>query len=135
MPNNEDLSYLEKDEWWREFKANKYNEMPESIRTQAILALLPVVKEWNTSPDFGLIEKAIERRPDQWMFELGKDVEYYSFHMSTGMGIRNYLRHQGLTDDLLPDQNWDDYYMPVLERALSITYDFEFPWMENIDEH
>jgi len=132
--NTENESYLDKDEWWREFKAAAYNAMNEKVRTQAVLALLPIVKEWNESPDFGLIEKAIAARPDQWSYELGRDVEFYSFHMSTGMSIRNYLRQQGLTDDLLPEQNWDDYYMPVLERALAVTYDFEFPWMEAINE-
>ena len=130
---NEDLSYLDKDEWWREFKAASYNAMDENIRTKAVLILIPVVQEWSESEDWPLLVKAIEKRPDQWSYELMRDVPYASFHHGMGMGIRNYLRQNKLTDDLLPEQNWDDYYMPVLERALTVAYGFEFPWMVDID--
>ena len=48
-------------------------------------------------------------------------VEWFTpNHFGYGMYLRNELRKIGLTDDLLPDQNWDDYYIPVLEVALGI---------------
>lgn len=50
------------------------------------------------------------------------------FHHGYGMAIRNLLRQEGLTDDLLPDfdayygegtgvRNWDDGYIQALEEA------------------
>jgi hypothetical protein len=41
-------------------------------------------------------------------------------HMFWGMGIRNALREAGFVDDNLPDKNWDDYYIPVVECAVGI---------------
>lgn len=40
------------------------------------------------------------------------------YHHSWGVGVRNLLRENGLTDDKLPDENWDDYYIQVIELAL-----------------
>jgi hypothetical protein len=36
------------------------------------------------------------------------------------MGVRNALRKYGLKDDLLPEGNWDDYYVPVVEVAVGV---------------
>ncbi|MBZ4649269.1 hypothetical protein [Thermosipho sp. (in: thermotogales)] len=42
-------------------------------------------------------------------------------HFRSGMTIRNMLRKDAnLSDYLLPDKNWDDYYIQVLEIALGI---------------
>jgi hypothetical protein len=50
----------------------------------------------------------------------------YPYHFTVGMAIRNDLRNNGITDDLFPDQNLDDYYVPMLEwwagyRTLPLT--------------
>lgn len=41
-------------------------------------------------------------------------------HFGFGMGVRNLLRENGLKDNLLPDKNWDDYYVAVIEYALGL---------------
>ena len=41
-------------------------------------------------------------------------------HFGWGMHIRNQLRSAGFTDDKLPEQNWDDYYIPVVEIAVGV---------------
>lgn len=41
-------------------------------------------------------------------------------HFTLGMRIRNLLRSEGLTDDLLPDKNWDDSYIQALERWIGV---------------
>lgn len=41
-------------------------------------------------------------------------------HHDWGMHIRNVFRSQGFTDDNLPDNNWDDYYIQVIELALGM---------------
>lgn len=48
----------------------------------------------------------------EWMHALG--------HFDVGMRLRNYFRECGLTDELLPDKNWDDYYIQVIEKALNL---------------
>ncbi|NCB41170.1 MAG: hypothetical protein EOM59_00900 [Clostridia bacterium] len=44
--------------------------------------------------------------------------ELLEFEMTYGVGIKNILRNEWLTDDLLPSQNWDDCYMDCLKAAL-----------------
>jgi hypothetical protein len=39
----------------------------------------------------------------------------FPYHFTVGMAIRNDLRENGITDDLFPDGNLDDYYVPMLE--------------------
>lgn len=49
-----------------------------------------------------------------WIYE---DMAHFGF----GMGVRNLLREQGLTDDMLPNGNWDDYYVSLIEHALKLS--------------
>lgn len=49
-------------------------------------------------------------------------------HHGWGMSIRNALRTEGFTDDQLPDGNWDDYYIQVVEIAVGIR---DFPEWKN----
>lgn len=41
-------------------------------------------------------------------------------HFGWGMSIRNLLRENGFADDMLPDKNWDDYYIQVVECAIGV---------------
>lgn len=41
-------------------------------------------------------------------------------HHGWGTGIRNALRDAGFLDDQLPNENWDDYYIQVVELAVGI---------------
>lgn len=42
------------------------------------------------------------------------------FHHEWGRNIRNALRLAGFFDSRLPDKNWDDYYIQVVELAVGI---------------
>lgn len=42
------------------------------------------------------------------------------YHNSWGMGVRNLFREEGFLDKQLPDGNWDDYYVQVIEFALGL---------------
>ena len=39
-------------------------------------------------------------------------------HHGWGTAVRNLLRENGFTDDMLPDKNWDDYYGQMVEIAV-----------------
>lgn len=41
-------------------------------------------------------------------------------HFQWGMGCRNALRTAGFKDDQLPQHNWDDYYVQVVEAAVGL---------------
>ena len=84
--------------------------VPEADRERCIAALREMIGE--------------DR--EEWL----KAIDHPFFHFSTGMGVRNLLRHV-LRDDKLPEvewthidppifeRNWDDYYMAALREALS----------------
>lgn len=63
------------------------------------------------------VRAAYARYGSQWIIK-------ESQHFGWGVTVRNTLRECGLTDDHLPDQNWDDYYQQVVEVALGLR---EFP--------
>ncbi len=52
------------------------------------------------------------RKPNEWWFS--------PYHFSLGMSMRNALRDAGFLDRKLPDKNWDDYYVKVLEIAIGV---------------
>jgi hypothetical protein len=47
--------------------------------------------------------------------EMGLNNWFNGSHFYAGMWIRNKLRDAGMLDQYLPDGNWDDYYVPLLE--------------------
>ena len=86
-----------------EYNLNKFNEIP--------INLFPKIKEiFDKNLNQCWIDKAKEMIEENglvnWMIP---------FHFNTGMSIRNLLRNKGITDNLFPDNNLDDYYIPMLE--------------------
>ena len=78
----------------------------------------------------------IHNPPFAEVIDLGDGQQaVWSWHMSGGMGLRNYLRHEGFHDDELPWMeemygpypgegdpvgNWDDFYVQALEAACGV---------------
>ncbi|MEP0874160.1 hypothetical protein NDA01_31170 [Trichocoleus desertorum AS-A10] len=90
----------------RRYLDQKLREIPPGILEKAIAVFQTLPEEFKTECR---VRHAIE--PDTWM---------NSWHFSVGTQLRNMLRDQGLRDDLLPDKNWHDYYIPVLEVSLGL---------------
>jgi hypothetical protein len=57
------------------------------------------------------IRKLMDRDGDNW-------ISVNGIHFHWGMAVRNYLRENGLTDDLIPGGNWDDYYADMVEEVV-----------------
>jgi hypothetical protein len=95
---------------WEQFREHKLNELPREFRDDCV----------------SYLAKALPLSFKVWCLKeygrLGSDW-FIGNHHGTGTEIRNMLRKAGFTDDKLPDtseQNWDDYYIPVLECAVGI---------------
>lgn len=92
---------------------NKFSEIPPSVLKRAtdVISLFPKEVKADITAAFE------EFGPMEWVHKaptLG--------HFFWGMGVRNMLRDAGLSDDLLPDGNWDDYYIQVIEYTLGLNY-------------
>lgn len=48
------------------------------------------------------------------------DTWWAKEHFGWGMRIRNFLRDNVCLDIVLPSQNWDDYYIPLIEIACGL---------------
>jgi hypothetical protein len=91
-----------------------YDEKLAEIPKEFLDKVVNFVKE-----DFGKDPEMIEeikaayeeQGPIQWAIPA---------HHDWGMHIRNTFRNQGFTEDNLPDGNWDDYYIQVIELALGL---------------
>ncbi|MDX2215509.1 MAG: hypothetical protein SFY66_19755 [Oculatellaceae cyanobacterium bins.114] len=90
----------------KQYFEDKFREIPPQVLEQAIAVFESLPAEFKTECR---VRHAIE--PDNWIS---------CWHLSVGMQLRNLLRQKGLTDDLLPDKNWDDYYVQVLEVSLGL---------------
>ena len=90
----------------KQYFDQKLREIPPDVLEKAIAIFQTLPDEFKTECR---VRHAIE--PDSWMA---------SWHLSVGMRLRNILRERGLADDLLPDKNWDDYYIQVLELSLGL---------------
>jgi hypothetical protein len=85
----------------------KLNEIPKDVLSKAVEFL----KFSITEEDKDLIREKIDRE--------GLVEWCYNIHHNWGMNIRNALRSEaGLSDSLLPDKNWDDYYIQCVEIAV-----------------
>lgn len=91
----------------------KYNEIPPDVLEKAIKILQDHLLEKDRQVIRDLYKK---HGPHMWMREVNDGFGHFSF----GMAIRNCLRQEGLTDELLPDKNWDDYYISVIEKSLGL---------------
>lgn len=90
----------------KQYYDNKFNEIPKDVLEKAIKIVQDEYPDEQKKEILGLIA---DKGLVEWALE---------FHMFWGMGVRNLLRGKGLKDDLLPDQNWDDYYIQVVEAAV-----------------
>lgn len=88
--------------------------LPEPLRTRAVEYLRAQLDD----EVLAQIRKLHSEDPDDWAIP---------FHFGSGMGIRNLLRDVIKDDELppvmygdLPAQNWDDYYVEVMEEAASV---------------
>lgn len=86
----------------------KWAALPVDFRRQAV----EILKSEMSETFFFELRGAAKEDPEWWA--------KHGWHFGQGMQIRNILRDNGLTDDYLPDQNWDDYYVQALEEAAGI---------------
>jgi hypothetical protein len=86
---------------------DKYNEIPKEFLVKCVEFLKNEIQE-ETKDE---IYKAYQDNGLNWI-----GVGHFHF----GMYIRNKLRSAGFLDECLPDGNWDDYYIQVLEDAVGI---------------
>jgi hypothetical protein len=85
----------------------KYEEIPKDFLAQCVEFLRNDMPQ-ETKDE---IIKAHQEKGSNWIVD---------YHFGWGMNIRNLLRSNGLTDDQLPDKNWDDYYAQVVEAAVGL---------------
>lgn len=89
-----------------QYYENKLNEMPKDV----VLKAVNFLKEFIPTDEINYIRQEVSTKGlIEWCTEL---------HFGWGMYIRNVLRSKAkLNDDLLPDENWDDYYIQCIEIA------------------
>jgi hypothetical protein len=91
----------------------KFNEIPPDILKRAVKCLKENLPDDDKKY---IIELFTKYGTQEWMHH----VDGGRGHFTAGMAIRNLLRENDLYDDYLPDNNWDDYYISVIERALDL---------------
>jgi hypothetical protein len=91
------------DQETKHYYSKKFSEIP--------LDWFPRAKKvFDDSFSYGWIDEAKSA-----IDEFGLNSWFYKSHFRAGMWIRNQLRGAGMLDKDLPDGNWDDYYVPLLE--------------------
>jgi len=103
----EDHSWINDPIKWAAYKDEKLKEMDPLLLDNAVKFLSRELPEDAKQE----IREMHEKDPLHWSGP---------YHFSWGMGVRNALRKYGLKDDLLPEGNWDDYYVPVVEVAVGV---------------
>ena len=89
----------------------KYDEIPKDVLKKAT----KILNEYLSQEDKAfIIDKFNRHGKVEWMMSIPRG------HFEVGMAIRNLLRDKGLSDECLPDKNWDDYYIQVIEKALNL---------------
>lgn len=94
---------------------NRYKalcSMPVDVRDRAV-ELLSMAFDNETTM---VIKELFSEHGTNWIHKVDGGRGHFSF----GMSVRNGLRREGLTDDLLPERNWDDYYVGCIELALGL---------------
>jgi hypothetical protein len=105
--------------------------MRNIIADQDYLAMLPrdFVLKAASALNFDLEEQTRQRVYDEWLVTGGS--WWIPYHFEWGMAIRNRLRSLVCPDEQIPVtqdfQNWDNFYVPLVELAVGIrdidTYD------------
>lgn len=84
-----------------------YAELPQSIKTRGI----EILHTYLPQNDLPLVSEQIRQYGTViWIVKIQE-------HFGWGMAVRNLLRQHGLTDDMLPLPNWDEYYVMLVEDA------------------
>ena len=89
------------------FYTDRLNELDKKLVDKAIRA----VNKFIPKKDKELIIEAVNKNKYNWSSP---------YHFQWGMWCRNQFREHVCSDDELPTGNWDDYYVPLVELALSI---------------
>lgn len=91
----------------RDYLEQKLMEIPKDVLEGTVQLLKKSVPEKLKN----LLKEIYKKDPDNWMIP---------YHFGFGMSIRNVIREGGFPDKKLPDGNWDDYYVQVLEIAIGV---------------
>lgn len=84
---------------------DRFSELPEWIIEKSKLVLLDAIRPEERE----IIKKEIDDNGCVWCSQ---------YHFGWGMSVRNLLREKVCKDDELPIQNWDDYYVTLIEYAV-----------------
>lgn len=109
-------------EEWQRFYADRFNEIPKVKRLAVVNFMKNNLKFAIGEEDLYFIRNVILNDPENWKNELP------FFHFSGGMAMRNWLRANGFNEKYMEIWNWDDYYIPVFEEAISQLYQVNFGW-------
>jgi hypothetical protein len=101
----DDLEMLFDGKTLRQIHEEKWAELSDDVKTKAVA----IIQAEFTEDLKEEIRGMIRNDPNDWCS---------LYHHGWGTGVRNLLREKGLTDDMTPDGNWDDYYVMVVEEAV-----------------
>ncbi|HEY0006207.1 MAG TPA: hypothetical protein VGB17_15615 [Pyrinomonadaceae bacterium] len=105
-----------------ECRARRLAEMPPDVLKRAIAFIRSELPE-EVKED---IRRLHAEYGEDWIGEMsvlelpGGKGRIPRGHFEWGMRVRNALRNHGLSDDLLLNLNWDDYYVQVVEIAVGL---------------
>ena len=129
-------------EEWRAYKDAKLSECDPGVVARAVAVLRQNIRQ----PTIDQLRERIAENPVRWISGRDSAPCYFcttgdppvsdlgprpcpvchdtrvahemSLHHTFGMWVRNLLRKNGITDDMVPDGNLDDYYAQFVELAL-----------------
>jgi len=97
------------DDEYVEYHNAKFAEIPTALLAKAVVVFDKYLS--HLKDDMG---RSYDRLGATNWFE-------YSFgHHAFGTYVRNLLRENGVTDDMVPTGNLDDYYVQMLEKFLGV---------------
>lgn len=85
----------------------KLNELSEEIVSKSVESLSTYILP---EDKLKIVEEYTKDQETWWAL----------YHHGWGTAIRNHLRDTVCLDDRLPDKNWDDYYIPLVEIVCGI---------------
>lgn len=101
------MRYKMNDKEFEKYLDEKYNEIPKNFLKKCVKFLQDEMPQETK-------DEIIQAHKEHGVNWIGGSHHFF------GMYVRNKLRENGFTDDYLPDQNWDDYYIQVLEASVGL---------------
>ncbi len=98
----------------REYHDTKYNELTRDLVRKAV----DIFNAELSIDDIIMMRDAYAVHGSEWIYSAA--FEEYGGHHGYGRIIRNMLRHGGFKDEMVPDNNLDDYYVPLLEAFVGL---------------